>query len=253
VGVKQRLRRLADRTLLGFGRVTHQPLPTRFNGAWLALPQGAWRSVHDTYEPATAAALRAHLKPGSVFFDVGAHAGLWSAFAAHLTGPTGHVHAFEPSAAFEILERTARAYPSIAPVRAAVGAEDGELDFFGQGASTSGSLVRSVTILNERHHAGVPVGHIKTAVRSLDSFVASARVRPDVIKVDVEGFELQVLRGSMSLLRAIRPVWLIEVHPPQLTLSGGTTDELFARLREAGYSIDVVDRSPNSLYTILAT
>jgi hypothetical protein len=112
--------------------------------------------------------------------------------------------------------------------------------------------VRSVTILNERHHAGVPIGHIKTAVRSLDSFVASARVRPDVIKVDVEGFELQVLRGSMSLLRAIRPVWLIEVHPPQLTLSGGTTDELFARLREAAYSIDVVDRSPNSVYTILA-
>jgi FkbM family methyltransferase len=252
VGVKQQIRGLADRTLLGFGRVTHRPMPTRFNGAWLALPQGAWRSLHDTYEPETAAALRTHLKPGSVFFDVGAHAGLWSAFAAHLTGPTGHVHAFEPSAAFQILERTARVYPSIAPVRAAVGAEDGELDFFGHGASTSGSLVRSVTILNERHNAGVPVGPIKTAVRSLDSFVASARVRPNFVKVDVEGFELHVLQGSMNLLRAIRPIWLIEVHPPQLALSGGTTDELFARLREAGYSIAVLDRNPNSLYTILA-
>jgi FkbM family methyltransferase len=253
VGIRQQLRHLADRTLLGFERVTHRPMPTRFNGVWLLLPQGAWRSVYDTYEPAMAAALRAHLKPGSVLFDVGAHAGLWSAFAAHLTGPSGHIHAFEPSAAFDILARTARAYPSIAPVRAAIGAEDGELDFFEYGASTCGSLLRSVTILNERHHAGTAVGQVKTAVRSLDSFVASARVRPDVVKVDVEGFELHVLRGSMNVLRAIRPVWIIEVHPPQLALSGGTTDELFARLREAGYSIDVLDRNPNSLYTILAT
>ena len=92
----------------------------------------------------------------------------------------------------------------------------------------------------------------KVKIRTLDTVVAELAVRPDLIKVDVEGFEFEVLRGAENVLRNIRPVMLIEIHPPQLKLSGSSDLALMAFLESRGYAIDVIDRNPNSLYTILA-
>jgi hypothetical protein len=53
-------------------------------------------------------------------------------------------------------------------------------------------------------------------------------------------------------LSSIRPKLLIEIHPPQLTLCGGSEDKLFQRLREHRYHWAIIDRNPNSLYSIFA-
>jgi hypothetical protein len=67
----------------------------------------------------------------------------------------------------------------------------------------------------------------------------------------VEGFELEVLKGAAKLLSK-RPVLIVEIHPLQLKLSGGSEAEIFHLLESFDYSCDVIDRNPNSIYTIIA-
>ena len=77
--------------------------------------------------------------------------------------------------------------------------------------------------------------------------------QPNFMKIDVEGFELEVIRGAANTLsqRELRAL-LIEIHPPQLALSGGTEAELLALIANHGFNVTVVDRNPNSLYTIFS-
>jgi hypothetical protein len=90
-------------------------------------------------------------------------------------------------------------------------------------------------------------------MRRLDTLL-EARVSPDptLVKIDIEGFELDALKGARQLLSCSRPTLLVEIHPPQLALSGGSEDEIFTLLREHRYSWSIIDRNPNSLYSILA-
>jgi FkbM family methyltransferase len=133
-----------------------------------------------------------------------------------------------------------------------LGAQDSVTGFFAQGDSASGSFVRSVTDINVRFQPEVPVTECRVAVRQLDSLLAEHGAAPALVKIDVEGFELEVLKGAGQTLARCSCVWLIEVHPPQLKLSGGSESELTAMLENNGYAIEIIDRNPNSLYTIVA-
>jgi hypothetical protein len=97
----------------------------------------------------------------------------------------------------------------------------------------------------------VPVTEERVAIRTLDQLLAERRCQPTVVKVDVEGFELNILKGAKNLLRS--PVlWVIEIHPSQLQLSGGSAHDVEALLAENAFSTHVIDRNPNSIYTIVA-
>ena len=200
-----------------------------------------------------AKAIAENLRRGEVFLDVGAHVGLWSAFAANIVGKLGAVYAFEPSSTvYQQLERHAIVNPPMIPMKCGVGSQDEESTFFGQGPAASGSFVETVTKINERHHPDVPISPTRVTVRALDSLVRELAVTPNLIKVDVEGFELEVLRGGVELIRKTKPIWIIEVHPPQLKLSGGSEEALKDFLIGRGYSIKTINQNLNSIHTILA-
>jgi len=78
-------------------------LPCYFNGQWVWLFRESWTGIYSKYEPYVAEALKDNLTKGSVFFDIGAHFGLWSVFAHELVRDRGAVIACEPSDAFETL------------------------------------------------------------------------------------------------------------------------------------------------------
>ena len=59
----------------------------------------------------------------------------------------------------------------------------------------------------------------------------------DLIKVDVEGAELRVLRGAAHTVKALHPNIIVEVHPSRLSSQGGTVDELVDVLIENGYDV----------------
>jgi FkbM family methyltransferase len=126
------------------------------------------------------------LKSGDLFLDVGANVGTYSVLCAALGA---HVIAFEPARDTAVLlrENSALNGMSIEVIEAAVGSEQGEVGF------TSGQdAVNQID----------PAGTAKARVVTLDSVIGDRRVAG--IKIDVEGFELEVLKGLASALKGRR-------------------------------------------------
>ncbi|HEY4348635.1 MAG TPA: FkbM family methyltransferase, partial [Gaiellaceae bacterium] len=187
-------RTIVSRTLGGRPRVV-RVLSGVARGARLELDLGLEKAYWiGHYEAESQAFLQAHLKPGDVVYDVGAHHGFFSVCAARL-GAT--VVAFEPAAEnVERIRRQARLNVArIEVVEAAVWDSDSGVALHSGGSSsewtaTEGGLVRSVTI---------------------DEFAATSRP-PDFVKIDAEGAESRVLRGATRVLERFRPTVLCECH-----------------------------------------
>jgi hypothetical protein len=74
---------------------------------------------------------------------------------------------------------------------------------------------------------------------SLDSFLAAAGVdHVDLIKIDIDGFECGMLRGSRATLERMRPILVMELSPHQLDENGGSIAELVELLAAAGYALE---------------
>ncbi len=203
--VRGTLKRLWHRTLPG------SPLPIRLSGGirWRAEDDIVGDAVFDgTFERAERMFVRAFLKPGMTFLDIGAHHGLYSLIAARCVGATGRVIAFEPSPrerkkleAHLALNRTT----NVAVEDLALGACGGETDLF---LGLDGGFNTLSSAAAQGGVAKIPV-----RVMALDEYLASANLpRIDLVKLDVEGGELEIFEGARRVLeRKPRPVILCEV------------------------------------------
>ena len=155
-----------------------------------------------TYEPATLATFDRFIKPGDTVLDIGANIGLMTLKAATLAGPTGRVIAFEPNPeVYPRLERhvALNGLRNVEVRRHALGATPGSLPIYvGASNVTNASLVAHE---GDRVVAEVPI-------HRLDDIMGD---RPaHFIKIDVEGFEAEVLKGAAQLLARCRPTILME-------------------------------------------
>lgn len=153
-----------------------------------------------TYERAVQDALVRLLRPGAVFWDVGAHVGFFSLLAARLVGGAGRVHAFEPVPANagrlrRNLERSG--FANVAVHRLALAEAPGEVFLAPHDAS---SMWRVAT---------EGEASIRVAAGTLDELAARLGP-PAAVKIDVEGSELDVLRGGAGLIAHARPVFVVE-------------------------------------------
>lgn len=229
-----------------------QRLPSFYCGHWLWLPRQTWTSLYLQYEYHMARAITDHLAPRGVFWDIGANIGLFSLLAARIVGPAGSVVAFEPSPdVFALLRENASRDRTIQCLPYGVGNAEGMMSFAAQGTSSSSSFIPEVTELNLRNNPGQAIHQVDVRMRKLDMLLGELRA-PSVVKIDVEGFELEVLKGAERLLSEVRPILLMEIHPPQLHLSGGDEKMLFSLLESYRYAWRIIDRNPNSLYSVVA-
>ena len=165
---------------------------------------GVYRHVRSSYQLAanrrqyrferqTRAFLAPFVRPGDLVFDVGANQG---AFVNHLLGLGARVVAIEPIP--ELAATLDRRYPSVRVVRAALGAEIGSTTLY------VGERLSSSTVSNEWREI---VGDewvqrsIDVPMLTLDGLVASFG-QPSFVKIDVEGYEAEVLRGLSLPLQA---------------------------------------------------
>lgn len=197
--------------------------------------------------------LNSHLRDASTFFDIGAHAGIWSVYASKVMGKDGKIFSFEPSQAFSLLEGNVKTLPSVTPFRMGLGDANAEMTFYGQGIASHGSLVAAVTEINKAWFPDTAVKPMQVAIRRLDDICRERSVYPDFIKLDVEGYEMKVFQGAREVITRARPYWIVEVHPTQLKLSGDSDEAFLTLVRSFGYQVEELDRNPNGIYTILLT
>jgi FkbM family methyltransferase len=167
--------------------------------------------------------------PGHVVWDIGANQGLFSFAAAAAAGPTGHVIAFEPDPFLAgLLYRTRKVQPASARVDILPVAVSGNcgVEMFCV-AARDRALNHLAQVVGNPDTGGVRERFAVVTVTL--EWIAERLPRPDVIKVDVEGGELAMLRRvGTPLLESIRPCWIIEVA----TENANPIGEIF---RAAGY------------------
>ena len=177
----------------------------------------------DAYEPETTRLFQSVVKPGMTFIDVGAHVGYYSLLAARQVGPEGKVFAFEPEPVnYSLLVKNVELneYQNISPIPEAVSSSNGFSTLF-VSALDSGR--------NSVFHHGLPEnGSVQVATTTLDAFLEERGwPKVDIIKIDVEGAELDVLGGMTELLRKSENLKLIIEFNPALLQSAGVDPAMF--------------------------
>jgi FkbM family methyltransferase len=160
------------------------------------------------------------VSPGATVVDVGANIGYNTVHAARLAGPRGRVVAVEPTPDnLDVLRRNVEAAElrNVVVEPVAAGRVLSVRELFVRGAR---SAVNS--LFAESCYASV-TDVLQVAVLPLDELVEG---KADVVKVDVEGAELDVLEGMPRLLRRLPKALIVEWHPVLQTMAGYKTDEL---------------------------
>lgn len=203
-----------------------------------------WLSrYHDgsLHEPALTMRLVDVLDSDSVFYDVGSNIGYFSVIASALS-TDGTVHAFDVDERFmSILDRHMARNEGGADVRmvaAAVGSayrSSIEYSIPRPPARPEGPMNLSPEILT-----GNGNDRLSTDSITLDAY-ASISGYPDIIKLDVEGWEYRALDGSRDVLEAGVEHLFVEIHPEKLVEYGDSVEDVDDLLGEYGYGFDPIE------------
>ena len=190
------------------------------------------------YERTTARRLAQFAQTGAIVVDVGANVGAHTLPLARAVGSTGKVVAVEPTvAAFERLCRNRDLNPELAdrivPVHAAVGAPGGSLQ-------PSYHSAWPLEDGGSRHpvHLGAEQSSANARFSTLDDLLESMGVgRVGLIKIDVDGGELQALEGARGVICRDHPTVLFELCPYLLTDAGRSATDLVTYFTSQGYEL----------------
>lgn len=171
-------------------------------------------------EPTVNMFLRQVVSPGDTVFDVGANVGWLTTVMSRLVGPTGRVVAFEPGPIVATLAESLNEQRCVNTYieHAAVTETSGYAKFIVPDNHVVGRMARE----DGEHQITVPTW-------SLTDYCARRDLWPSVIKLDIEGFEADAIRGAKALIQRARPVIIFEQCRDDLAAIG--------LLRDHGYEI----------------
>ena len=200
--------------------------------------------LQGSFEPTTTRAYEKIVHPGDVVLDLGANIGAHTLPLAKLVGPTGRIFAFEPTNyAFTKLQKNLKLNPELAN---RITASQMML------VSDAALVTRLPKICsswpldsaNDLHpkHCGKFMSTEGATISSLDDFLESqAAVKIAFIKLDVDGFELQILTGARKMLIRDRPTILMELSPYLMDEYQQSFETMIEFLAELGYVFSDVD------------
>jgi FkbM family methyltransferase len=186
------------------------------------------------YEFGVLRAMEAVLRPGDAFVDIGANIGMLTLHARHLVGTAGYIDCFEPNPACVDAIREHLAMNGITNATVHPCAL----------AATPGTMTLRLT----SEHSGTAtltdvgsaaVREIPVELRVGDDEIASA---PRLIKIDVEGFEMQVLQGLTRTIEEHRPFLILELIDSHLSRAGTSAAEVSEFLLTRGYRAFVIGK-----------
>ncbi len=199
-----------------------------------------------TYEPYTLELFRAAIEPGALVVDGGAHIGLFSVTGCLRMAGAGTLISIEADPYnFRALKinlrrngcRNARTYC------AAIWETEGERAFFVSRGTIGSSLAVRPAVGKAK------AIHSRTV--SLDTVTRDIASTPIVVKLDVEGAEIEALRGMTALLRRVpRAVVLAEANPGAQAEAGHSDSELIGALRALGFAVSFIDEAGHRLIDV---
>jgi FkbM family methyltransferase len=222
------LERIYGRT--GLSRTIHGERPLRL------LP--CTRLIPEEYEPEALDALKQTIAPGAVVLDVGANVGISAMMMARWCGSEGHIYAFEPSPTpkkllAQHLELNGLA-DRVTISECALSDAEGTATFYASGISGKSALSKA--------NIGQESEAVKVPVTTIDSYCEANKIKPSLIKIDVEGFEFKVLNGARKTMKEVRPRILVELHPMFWPALGIDTAWAASQLRELNYKLTPIER-----------
>jgi len=192
-----------------------------------AMYPGARRELHE--QIAIRAILAGTLGAEGTYVDVGTNRGQVLAEAVRVA-PRGRHVAFEPIP--ELAAEVERAFPQVDCRRLALGSSPGQAEFCHfRGLDGWSGLRRNPEISDER---GKPQ-YIPVTVSTLDAELGE--LTPRVLKIDVEGAELEVFRGARELLARAHPIVIFEHVPAAASLYDAPPGAPWELLSELGYEV----------------
>jgi FkbM family methyltransferase len=161
---------------------------------------------------------RQYVKEGDTVIDMGGHIGTHTIVLSRCVGPKGKVHVFEPQTKLftELLVNiTLNRCENVFPHRIALGSKEGV------------AYINHPNPINEGM-AKISSSGEKVALKTLDSFNIS---NVSLIKIDIEGYEIEALKGALTTIQKNRPVLIIEVF------KGPECAERLKFIKSLGYDI----------------
>ena len=175
--------------------------------------------------------LKRILPKGAVVVDAGANIGVYSRFLSRCVGPTGVVHSFEPSPEnFSRLQRAVRKLANVRLSQAALGERSGKSNLYVSDK------------LNVDHRTYATQGDSRRIVPidiiALDDYFFKSGQRVDLIKMDIQGYELHALRGAQRVVADNPDIkLLIEFWPYGLKQAGANWVDLIATLERKNMAV----------------
>ena len=196
------------------------------------------------YDPANRLLIRALLRPGDTYVDIGANLGMHTLAAARQVGPGGRVLSFEPNPdTFAVLSTHLRinGLQNVRAYNVGLGDEDGQLQL--SGADHSGT--HTLRPVDPQDAGQVGIGELRrvgVGVRRFDELVSPEQlVGRTLVKIDVEGYEEKALRAMGRTLARPDTSFVVEITDAWLRqLGGGGAGGVFGMFWDAGYGAHVV-------------
>lgn len=193
---------------------------------------GYWLGVYELYKQR---AISACCKEGMVAYDIGAHAGFYTMMFARLAGKKGRVYAFEPNASNLRYLKThldINDVKNVTILPIALGQVTGYTFFNESGNSSTGHVTANRTA-------------VMVPLDSIDSLVGKELIEPpNIIKIDVEGAELNVLLGAGTVIRQYQPIIFVAID------NHDNKDRVYDFLKDMGYAIDWLDGNPYEIKAV---
>jgi FkbM family methyltransferase len=206
----------------------------KIHNYWMELELSNWSQrmtyfLGRYYELSVQKLMNAILKPGDRFIDIGANIGEITLHASHLVGENGKVESFEPNPECVSIINNNVIRNDIKNIKV-----------FPFGLSDRPDVLK--LNLTSAHSGTATLAPVDKATKSFevqiitgDSVVLTDTKRVRLIKIDVEGFELQVLKGLKHSLEEFKPLLITEIIESQLERAGTSGLEIEELLRDLGY------------------
>jgi len=190
-----------------------------------------WLGVRETYILET---VKKEVKEGDIVVDIGAHIGYYALLEARIVGEKGKVYAIEPVPEnIELLRKNIELneYSNVEVYQLAIGDRKGFVPMY----VAKQSNISSLREIDYYVAADIITEEINVEVITLDDFLEN-RPYPNIIRMDVEGYEYQVIKGMKKILEKQLPLTLfIEFHFGFLTREESI--EILQTLKEAGFEV----------------